>query len=324
MSNHKSLMLAAFFALVVSSACAQDQFPTKQVRILVGFTPGSGTDFLARTIGQKLSETWGQPVVTENRPGASGSIAAELVKRSAPDGHTLMVVSNGHALNPAILSSLPYDTAKDFSGITYLGDVPNILVASNSLNVKTLKELIVLIKSKPGLINYASSGVGTATHLAGEMFKLAAGLDVVHVPFKGSPDAMGSAMGADGNIHYAFNPISTVITIIQSGKLTGIALSTKARSPAMPNLPTMAESGLPGFDFGGFYALFAAANTPKQIKDKIAKDVAQALTAPDMVEKLATQGATPKTTTPEQLDAFTKEEMARMVKIAKAANIRID
>lgn len=322
MSLHQSLIVVACLVLSAGAAHAQEQFPNKQVRILVGFTPGSGTDFLARLIGQKLTETWGQPVITENRAGASGSIAADLVKRSAPDGHTLMVVSNGHALNPAILPTLPYDTAKDFAGITYLGDVPNVLVANNSLNVKTLKELVDLIKSKPGQINYASSGVGTATHLTGEMFKLAAGIDVVHVPYKGSPDAMSSAMG--GSIHYAFNPISTVVSIIQAGRLTGIALSTRTRSPVLPNMPTMAESGLPGFDFGGFYALFAPANTPKHIKDKIAKDVAQALAAPDTIEKLLSQGATAKTGSPEQLDAFIREEMARMVKVAKAANIRID
>lgn len=323
MSNNKSLMLAAFLALlVVSSAYAQEQFPNKQVRILVGITPGSGTDFLSRTIGQKLTEYWGQPVITENRPGASGVIATDLVKRAAPDGYTLMVVSNGHALNPAILSTLPYDTAKDFSGITYIADIPNVLVANNSLNIKTLKELLDIAKAKPGQINYASSGVGTATHLTGEMFRMAAGVDIVHVPYKGSPDAMSSAMG--GSIHIAFNPVSTVASIIQSGKLTAIAMTTIARSPLFPNVPTIAESGLPGFDFGGFYAMFAPANVPKAIKDKIAKDVARALFSPDVAEKLLSQGATSKTGTPEQLDTFIKEEMARMAKIAKAANIRID
>jgi tripartite-type tricarboxylate transporter receptor subunit TctC len=309
-------------ALVASAVQAQEQYPTQTVRILVGFTPGSGTDFLARTIGAKLSEMWGQSVIVDNRSGAGGVIAADLLRRAPPDGHTLMVVSNGHALNPAIMTKIPYDTQREFAGITYLADVPNVLVATNALKIKTLKELLELIRAKPGQINYASSGVGTATHLTGEMFKMAAGIDVVHVPYKGSPDAMGSAIG--GAIHYAFNPISTVAPLIQAGKITGIALSTKERSPVLPNLPTIAESGLPGFDVPGFYAMFAPANTPKRVKDKIAADIAMVVKQPDTAEKLLTQGATSKTSTPEQLDAFIKEEMVRMAKVAKAANIRID
>ncbi|MGZ9006426.1 MAG: Bug family tripartite tricarboxylate transporter substrate binding protein, partial [Burkholderiales bacterium] len=166
------------------------------------------------------------------------------------------------------------------------------------------------------------SGVGTATHLTGEMFRLAARVEVVHVPYKGSPDAMSSAMG--GNIHYAFNPISTVAPLITAGKLTGIGLSTKTRSPVLPDLPTIAESGLPGFDVGGFYGMFAPAKTPKTVKDKIARDIAHVVKLPDTAEKLLTQGATPRTSTPEQLDAFIREEMARMEKVAKEANIRIE
>ncbi|MGZ8211400.1 MAG: tripartite tricarboxylate transporter substrate binding protein [Burkholderiales bacterium] len=316
------MLIVAACLVSPGAALAQEQFPKQTVRILVGFTPGSGTDFLARTIGAKLSEMWAQPVVTDNRPGASGVIASDLARRAAPDGHTLLVVSNGHALNPAILSKLPYDTLRDFSGITYLADVPNVLVATNALKVKTLKELLALIRAKPGQINYASSGVGTATHLTGEMFRLAARVEVVHVPYKGSPDAMSSAMG--GNIHYAFNPISTVAPLITAGKLTGIGLSTKTRSPVLPDLPTIAESGLPGFDVGGFYGMFAPAKTPKTVKDKIARDIAHVVKLPDTAEKLLTQGATPRTSTPEQLDAFIREEMARMEKVAKEANIRIE
>jgi tripartite-type tricarboxylate transporter receptor subunit TctC len=315
-------MIAACVALTAGAAHAQEQYPTQTVRVLVGFTPGSGTDFLARTIGMKLSEIWGQSVITDNRAGAGGVIAADLLRRAPADGHTLMVVSNGHALNPAIMSKIPYDTQRDFAGITYLADVPNVLVATNSLKIRTMKELLELIRAKPGQINYASSGVGTATHLTGEMFKMAAGIDVVHVPYKGSPDAMGSAIG--GAIHYAFNPISTVAPLIQTGKIAGIALSTKNRSPVLPDLPTIAESGLPGFDVPGFYALFAPANTPGRIKEKIAGDVAKAVKQPDVAEKLLTQGAISKTSTPEQLDAFIRDEMARMAKVAKAANIRID
>jgi tripartite-type tricarboxylate transporter receptor subunit TctC len=240
---------------------AQEPFPNKPIRILVGFTPGSGTDFLARTVSQKLAESWGQSVVVDNRPGAGGVIASDLLKRSTPDGHSLMVVANGHAVNATLMSKLPYDTVRDFAGITYLADVPNVLVCSPALRLTSARGLIDLAKAKPGQMTYATAGVGSSTHVNTELFKLAAGIQVVHVPFKGAPEVLSNVISAD--VQFAFSPISSVAPFVTAGRLTGLALSSKDRSPVLPNVPTLAESGLPGFDFSGWYGMFAPASTPK-------------------------------------------------------------
>ncbi len=317
------LTLAVGVLLLAAGAVhAQEKFPNKPIRILVGFTAGSVTDLLARTIGHKMSENWGQQVVVDNRPGAGGVIASEILKRATPDGYTLLVVSSGHAVNASLYSKLPYDTLKDFAGITFLADVPNVLIATPALGLKSARDLIELAKSKPGQINYGSAGVGSGTHMNGEQFKLDAGINVVHVPFKGSPEAIANTIS--GGVHYYFAPITGAAPLVKAGRVTALGVSTKNRSPALPEIPTVAESGLPGFDFSVWYGLLAPAKTPKDLKDKLAKEVARILALQDVKERLLTQGATLHPTSPEEFDAFIKNEVARMAKVVRTAGIRAD
>lgn len=318
MAKKMALACVLFAAAAVQ---AQQPFPSKPVRILVGFTAGSGTDFLARVIGQKLSEQWGQPVVVDNRAGAGGTIAADILQRSAPDGYTLMVAANGHAVNAILMSTLPYDTVKDFSGVTYIGDVPNVLLSAPGLQLKSVRDLLALAKAKPGQLNYGSAGSGSSTHINSEVFKLAAGIQALHVPFKGSPDLITNVI--NDSVSFTFIPIPTVVSLVKGGRVTALAVSTKSRSPVLPDLPSIAESGVPGFDFTGWYAMFAPARTPASVKSKIALDVAGALAAPEVRARLLTQGATASPSSPEKLDAFVKEEIGRMAKVIKAAGIPI-
>ena len=314
--------VASVLVLAASAVHAQEKYPNKPIRMLVGFTAGSGTDFLARTIGQKMSESWAQQVVVDNRPGAGGVIASEILVRATPDGYTLIIVSNGHAVNASLFSKLPYDTLRDFAGVTYLADVPNVLFATPSLGLKSVRDLIELVKSKPKQVNYGSAGMGTAGHMNTELFNFAAGIKVVHIPFKGAPEALTNTIG--GSVQYGFLPIPVVAPLVKAGKVTGLAVSTKNRTPVLPEMPTVAEGGIPGFDFSGWYGMFAPAKTPHDVKDQLAKEVARIFALQDVNERLLTQGATPHPTSPEELDAFIKEEVARMGKLIRDAGIRVE
>ena len=314
--------VASVLVLAASAVDAQEKYPNKPIRMLVGFTAGSGTDFLARTIGQKMSESWAQQVVVDNRPGAGGVIASEILARATPDGYTLIIVSNGHAVNASLFSKLPYDTLRDFAGVTYLADVPNVLFATSSLGLKSVRDLIELLKSKPKQVNYGSAGMGTAGHMNTELFNFAAGIKVVHIPFKGAPEALTNTIG--GSVQYGFLPIPVVAPLVKAGKVTGLAVSTKNRTPVLPEMPTVAEGGIPGFDFSGWYGMFAPAKTPHDVKDQLAKEVARIFALQDVNERLLTQGATPHPTSPEELDAFIKEEVARMGKLIRDAGIRVE
>jgi tripartite-type tricarboxylate transporter receptor subunit TctC len=304
------------------AAMAQEKFPSKPIRMLVPFSPGSATDFLARLVGQKMSEHWGQQVVVDNRPSAGGVIASQLLLGAAPDGHTLMMVSIGHAVNASLYTRLPYDTVKDFAGVSFVADVPNVLIATPSLGLKNVTDLIKLAKSKPGQLNYGSAGVGSGTHMNGEEFKLAAGIDVVHVPYKGTPEAITNVIS--GAVQYFFAPITAAVPMVKSGKVTGLAVTTKARSPVLPEVPTVAESGLPGFEFNLWTGLLGPAKMPNDIKEKVAAEVARILALPDVKDKMLTQGATPHTMTPKQFDAFLKTEVTRLAKVVKASGARAD
>jgi len=318
----RGLTLATSVLLLAAVSVHAQQFPNKPIRVVVGFTAGSVTDLLARTVGQKMFENWKQPVVVDNRPGAGGVIASEILKHATPDGHTLLMVSSGHAVNASLYRKLPYDTLKDFAGVTFVADVPNVLITTPALGLKTVRELIELAKSKPGQINYGSAGVGSGTHMNGEQFKLDAGINVVHIPFKGSPEAISNTMS--GGVHYYFAPITGATPLIKAGRVKALGVSTKNRSPALPDVPTVAESGLPGFDFSVWYGLVAPAKTPKDRKDKLAKEVGRILALQDVKERLLTQGATLRATSPEQFDAFIKDEVVRMAKVVKNAGIRAD
>jgi len=308
--------------VAAAPAGALDQFPAKPIRMLVPFSAGSATDFFARLLGQKMTEHWGQQVVIDNRPSAGGVIASELLLAAPPDGYTLMLVSVGHAVNASLYSKLPYDTVKDFAGITLVADTPTVLVVTPSLGLKTVKDLVDLAKSKPGQINYASAGIGSGAHINAEQFKLAAGINVVHVPFKGTPEALTNVIG--GSVSFFFSPITGAVTLIKGGKITALAVSTKERSPVLPDLPGAAEVGVPGFEFNLWTGLLGPAKLPKDVKDKLNKEAVSILAAPDVKERMLTQGATPHPMSPAQFDAFIKSEVERLAKVVKASGAKAD
>jgi tripartite-type tricarboxylate transporter receptor subunit TctC len=295
-------------------------YPNKPVHIIVAFTAGSATDILGRTYGQKLSEIWGQPVIVENRPGAGGTIGAAVVAKSPADGYTLLVNSAAQAYNPSIYKDLSFDTTKDFIDVAALGGQPNVLVVAPATGVKTVAELIALAKQKPGQLNYASAGTGSGTHINGEKFKLAAGIDVVHVPYKGSPEALTDTMA--GRVTYYFAPISAALPFVRDGKLVALAVSTAKRSSVLPNVPTVAESGVPGFDYSLWVGMFAPAGTPQTVIDKIAKDVRTVEQSADVKERFATLGAEPMPLTPQEFTKFVQTEIDDSAKVIKAAGIK--
>ena len=301
-------------------ASAQD-FPTKPVKIVVPFTAGSATDILARTIGQKLNEMWGQTVVIENRPGAGGTIGANAVAKSPPDGTTLMVHSSGHAVNAFIYPTLPYDTQKDFVAVVPLGGQPNVLVVSPSSGYKTMADLLTDAKKRPGALTYASAGIGSGTHFNAEKFKLAAGIDVLHVPYKGTPEAMTDTL--TGRVQYFFAPISAAMSQVREGKVVALAVSSAKRSGLLPNVPTVAEAGLPGFDYNLWVGVFAPAGTPADVVDKIGRSVNRVLGESDVKERMASLGAEPMPMTPAEFDKFVRAEMDDAAKVVKAAGIKV-
>src|SRR5438105_1015834 len=313
------LAAVALCTLWASFAGAQ-AWPSKPVKIIVPFTAGSATDILARTFGQKLSEMWKQPVVVENHPGAGGTIGAGLVAKSAPDGHTLLVTSAAQAYNPSIYASLPYDTSKDFIDVVPLGGQPNVLVVAPAAGFKNVADLIAQAKQKPGQLNFGSAGQGSGTHINGEKFKLAAGIDVVHIPYKGTPEALSDTIA--GRITYFFSPISAALPFVRDGKLTALAVSTAKRSSVLPNVPTIAESGLPGFDYSLWVGLFAPAGSPADVVEKIAADVRAVSQAADVKERFATLGAEPMPMTSAEFKRFVETDITDSGKVIKAAGIK--
>jgi tripartite-type tricarboxylate transporter receptor subunit TctC len=309
-------------ACAFASAGEQERFPNKPIRMLVPFSPGSQTDILARWVGEKMTENWAQQVVVDNRPSAGGTIASQYVLAANPDGHTLMMVSTGHAGNATLYSKLPYDTVRDFAGVSRVASVPNLLVVSPALGAKTVKELIALAKSKPGEFNFSSAGIGSGTQINGEMFKLAAGIQATHVPYKGAPEALNEVIA--GRVQFNFSPILVAAGQVKAGKVLALAVSTASRSPMFANVPTVAEAALPGFEYDQWYGLLVSAKTPRPIVNTLNREVVRILNLPDMKERLLTQGATPAPTTPEQFDAFIRAEVQRFAKVLIAAGARIN
>jgi tripartite-type tricarboxylate transporter receptor subunit TctC len=312
--------LGLFCSLLAAGQSGAQSYPNKPVHLVVPFTAGSATDILARTFGQKLSELWGQPVIIDNRPGAGGTIGAAFVAKSPADGYTLLVHSAAHAYNPSIYTSLSFDTAKDFVEVVPLAGQPNVLVVAPSAGVKTVAELIALAKQKPGQLNFGSAGTGSGTHINAEKFKLAAGIDVVHIPYKGTPEALTDTMA--GRVTYFFSPISAALPNVREGKLLALGVSTARRSAALPNVPTIAESGLPGFDYNLWVGVFAPTGTPPDIVDKINNDVARLLQSAEVKERFANLGADPMPMTPVEFKKFVQSEIEESGKVIKAAGIK--
>ena len=306
--------------LVAATSASAQSWPTKPVKIIVPFTAGSATDILARTFGQKLQEAWGQPVVIENHPGAGGTIGAGLVAKAAPDGYTLLVHSAGFAVNPYIYPHLSYDSQKDFTPIAALGGQPNVLVVSPASNIRTVADLIALAKQKPGALNYGSAGQGSGTHINAEKFKRAAHIDAVHVPYKGTPEALTDTVA--GRINYFFSPISAALPQLKEGKLVALGVSSSKRSSVLKDVPTLAESGLPGFDYNLWVGLFGPAGMPADLVERMNRDIARLAQTPELRERFATLGAEPMPMSPAEFRKFVGAEMETSAQIVKAAGIK--
>ena len=308
--------------LAAGAAAAQEKFPSRPLRIVVGFGAGSATDILSREVAVKMADRWNQGVVVDNRPGAGAVIASEMLARASADGHTLAMVSLGHAFNPSYLAKLPYDTLKDFAGVSTVADIPNVLVVAPALKIKTMRELIELIKAKPGQMNFSSAGIGSAAHINGELFNQAAAVKVQHVPFKSMPEALTNTIG--GNIQFVFASVSAAVALVKSEKLIALAVSTKTRVAALPEVVPMAEAGLPGFDFTAWYGLLAPAKTTAAVKNALAAEIARIVTLPDTKERLLALGATPRPSTPEQFDLIVRNDVARFAALVKATGIKAE
>ena len=297
-------------------------WPNKPVRVVVPFTAGSATDILARTVGQKLGEMWGQQVVVDNRAGAGGTIGAGMVAKAPADGYTLMVHSAAQAVNPFIYPSLPYDTLKDFVQVAPLAGQPNVLVTAPATGYKTVSELVADARKKPGALNFGSAGIGSGTHINGEKFKLAAAIDVAHVPYKGTPEALTDTMA--GRIAYFFSPISAALPLVRDGRLVAVGVSSAKRASTLPNVPTIAESGLPGFDYNLWVAVFAPAGTPADIVGRVQAETAKALATPAMKERLLSQGAIPSGITPAQFAQLIDAETKKWAPVVKNSGAKVD
>jgi len=318
----KRLVLALLAALAPAIAAAQG-WPAKPVHIINPFTAGGPIDLLARAVGQKMSEAWSQPVVVETRAGAAGTIGIEYVAKQPPDGYTLLAMPTGNAVvNPHLFAKLPYDTFRDFAPVTLLATVENALVVHPSVQANSVKELIALARANPGKLSFSSPGVGSQAHLAGEMLQAMAGVRMLHVPYKGMAPAMNDLLG--GQVSFMFLSMSSALKQVQAGKLRALGVASLKRSSAAPELPTVAEQGLPGFEAVSWYALMAPAGTPEEIIGKIAGEAARALRAPDVRERLLGLGANPVGNTPAELAQMLKREHAFWGEFIRKAGIRAE
>jgi tripartite-type tricarboxylate transporter receptor subunit TctC len=297
-------------------------YPQKPIKILVGFSPGGVPDIVARVLAPKFTDTWKQAVVVENKLGAGSNVAAQAAATSAPDGYTLLSISSAHAISPAIYNKLPYDASKDFSGITLTATGPALVIVSPELNVNTMKEFIALAKSKPGQLNYSSAGVGSGSQFAAELLKSQAGIDLAHIPFKGIPEALTDTMA--GRTHLFISPYASAINLVREGKAKAIAVTSTSRVADLPNLPTVAESGVPGYKWIFWYGLVAPANTPRDVVQKVQTEVVAALKQPQVVQRFSTLGIEAVTSTPESFDQLIKDEVLLFKKLAIASNIKAD
>jgi tripartite-type tricarboxylate transporter receptor subunit TctC len=317
-------LIAALAAGTLPDAFAQGapKFPDRPVRFIVPFTPGSATDSLARTLSQKLSETWGEQVVVDNRAGAGSVVGTGIAAKAAPDGYTLLMVSASHAVNATLYSKLPFDPVKDFSGVTLAASIPNVLTVGTHVQAKNVQELIALAKASPGKLNYGSAGIGAASHLNAELFNSTLGLKMVHVPFKGFSEQLTEIFA--GRVDLTWAPQILAMAHIKSGRLRALAVSTAKRSTALPDVPTVSEAGVQGFVFDPWFAVLAPAGTPKIIIDKLNADIVRVLQSPDVRDRLLAQGAEPVSSTPARLDAYVKEEIAKLGKIVRESGARAE
>lgn len=312
--------LSCVAALLPLQSNAQNGYPNKPIRVIVPFAAGSTTDIIARAITDKMSASLGQPLVVDNRGGASGTIGQAAVATAAPDGYTLMIHSSSHTVSPSTFAKLPFDTVADFAGVTPISALSNVLVIAPSKNIKTLGELLAAARAKPGSLNFASAGQGSATHLNAEKFKMAANIQATNIPFKGSAEAVTEVLS--GRVDYYFSPIAPVIGQIKSGQLLPLAVGSSRRASALPDVPTTTEAGVPGSEFNFWIGMMAPAKTPRDIVNRLHDEVVKALASPEVKERFAKLGADAWTMKPEQFDAYIKDEIVSNAKLVKAAGLQ--
>jgi tripartite-type tricarboxylate transporter receptor subunit TctC len=321
-SRFTTLALAIALPGIAVQAHAQ-AYPSQPIKIIVPFTAGGTTDILARTIGQKLSEAWRQPVIVENRPGAGGNIGADVVAKAKPDGYTILMGTIGtQSINASLYAKMPYDAAKDFAPITLVAMVPNVLVVHPAVNARTVGELVALAKAKPGELNFASSSTGGSPHLSGEMFKQMTGANIVHVPYKGSAPAITDLLG--GQVSLMFDNLPSALPQVKAGKLRALGVTSARRSQAAPDIPTIAESGVPGYEVDSWFGILAPAATPKEIVSKLNVEIVRILKIPEVRERLLEQGAEPVGDTPEHFAEHIRRETAKWARVVKASGAKAD
>jgi tripartite-type tricarboxylate transporter receptor subunit TctC len=313
---------ACCVALLFSAAVLAQAYPAHPVKILVPFAPGGPTDAMARILAQKLTENLGEPFVVENRAGAGGNIGMGIAAKAAPDGYTLIMVSSSFVVNPGLYSKVPYDAYKDFAPITLAAASPNLIVVNPSVPAKNIQELVALVKANPGKYSYAQPGVGTTPHLSGELFRLAFGLDIVSAPFSGAGPAITAVLA--GHTQVAVTALPPAMSHVKAGALRALAVTGRKRSPELPDVPTMAESGISGQEAETMQGLLAPAGTPREIVDRLQREIAKIVALPDIKEKLAAMGFDPVANTPEQFAAYINAEIIRWGKVVREANLKVD
>ncbi len=323
--SHKSFLTALIVAVGIIFAwpALAETWPARPIRFIVPFAPGGGGDVVGRIIGQRLSEQLGKPLIIDNRGGAGGTLGVELASKAAPDGYTLLLGNVGPiAVGPALYPKLPYDPVRDFAPVTMIASFANILVANTGLPVKSVPELVAYAKSRPGKLNFGSAGTGTSTHLAGELFKSVAGIDVVHVPYKGGAAALTDVIA--GQVAYYFGTLPSSLPLAKAGKLRALGVTSLQRSPAAPDVPTIAESGYRGFETAAWYGLMYPAGTPRDLIAKVNAATMAVLALPDIRERLVQEGSEPMGNTPAQFGAYIKSEITKWTAVVKAANVKAD
>ena len=318
----KKLLTGLALAVAFASLPASAQYPTKPVRLVVGFPPGGGVDIMARLVSQKLTERWGKPVVVENRGGAAGNIATEIVAKSAPDGHTLAMVFSSYASNPALYPNLPFDINKDFTPVTLVATAPVVVIAGPSLPAKSLAELIEYARAHPGAVKFASSGIGTPVHLGGELMMQLTGTRMTHVPYKGIAPAMTAMLAGETEITFA--AVLSGMQHFKSGRLKALAVASRSRYPGLPEVPTTAEAGLKGFEIDYWYAVLGPAGIPRPIVDHAQREIAAIVNAPETKESLLAQGSIAVGSTPEELTALIRREYELWSKVVKAGGVKVE
>jgi tripartite-type tricarboxylate transporter receptor subunit TctC len=316
------LLLCGFAAAIIAGGAAAQQYPSKTITMIVPFPAGGTTDILARPIAQKLSEKLGQQVIVDNRPGAGGTLGAGIVAKAASDGHTLLVAAVHHTIATSLYKKLPYNFEKDLAPVTVIAFVPNVMLVNPSLPVKNVKDVIAMAKAQPGKLAYGSAGAGTTHHIAGEMFKTMAGIDIVHVPYKGGAPMMTDLIG--GQVQMAFETSASAMSQIRGGKVKPLAVTTAKRSPALPDIPTIAESGIAGYELTTWYGVVAPAGTPKEIISKLQTEIANMLKTPDMKKRWEEQAAEPGGITPEEFAKIIHADTVKYAKVVKESGATVD